>query len=129
MAWLETTTEIIPDKRQFWQLEYATYDADFIAEHGTVADAVTGERVLRRLIVQESDVEYRGLTPVAADALVATLVQGDEAYMYQGARARLMPSGGATVYAKARIYDPAGWSAWMRESALGTIPVPDPPEE
>lgn len=123
MAWLDTTTEVITEKRQFWQLEYATYNTDFIAEHGTVADAVTGERVLRRLIVQESDVEYRGLTPVAADALVATLVQGDNAFMYQAARASLIPSGGATVYAKARIYDPTGWSNWIRESALGMIPV------
>jgi hypothetical protein len=127
MAWLASTDPVITDRRQFWQLEYATYNADFIAENGVVADAATGERVLRRIIVQESDVEYRGLTATAGDALVATIVQGDDAYMYQSARSSLMPSGGATVYAKARIYDPAGWSAWMRESDLPTIPAPPSP--
>jgi hypothetical protein len=129
MAWLDSTTEVESDLRQFWQLEYATYDADFIEAHGAVADAETGERVVRRLIVQETDLEWRGLTNAAANSKVAELVQGDNSYEYQAARKRLLESGGATVHAKRRVYDPAGWSAWMRESALGTIPVPDPPEE
>lgn len=118
MAWLSTTDPIEQETRQFWQIEYAPYNDEFIQDHGAVADAQEGERVLRRIIVQEADLEWPGLTWDAAGTQVAAITQGEGSEEYQAARRRRIPGGGGNVYATRRLYDPNGWSVWIREADL-----------
>jgi hypothetical protein len=120
MAWSETGTEVQTETRQFWIVEWAEYNDEFTAVHGTVSGATEGDRVWRKLVAQDADMEWRGMTWAAAGTKVATLVQGEAGSEYQGARRRRIPGGGANVYATRRTYDPAGWSGWALESTYPT---------
>lgn len=118
MAWSATGTEIEVDRRQAWIIEWAEYNDEFIAVHGEVTGATEGEKVWRKLVYQDSDIEWRGLLWEDSKFKIADLVQGPSGSEYQGARSRRLPGGGANVYATRRTYDPGGWSAWKIESAF-----------
>ena len=124
MPWLGIgdEVEVRGEKRQFWQLEWAEYTTEFVEKwtgnagvpvSGMTED--TGQRAVRRLLVQETQLAYPGLTLAASDAKMAEYLTD---YKYQGSRSTPNGAGGYTVTVTERIYDSGGWSPWIDSSEL-----------
>ena len=130
MPWLGIgdEVEVRGEKRQFWQLEWAEYTTEFVekwtgtagvpvevAGGGSSMEPDTGQRVVRRLLVQETQLAFPGLTQEAADAKMEEYLTD---YDYQGSRSTPNGAGGYTVTVTERLYDPAGWSDWIDAATL-----------
>ena len=124
MPWLGIgeEVEVRGEKRQLWQLEWAEYTSKeeppgFVEKWGEVDGLTpnTGQRVVRRLLVQETQLAYPGLTLAAADNKMLDYLTD---YRYQGSRSTPNGAGGYTVTVTERLYDPEGWSDWIDAATL-----------